>query len=79
MKSGSALFNALFREIGYVGSSYEKLRLDGSSDFDLNIVLDIDILDRCLELDFSKTGFVDLVVRWQHRSIPANHKLYRYE
>ncbi len=76
MKDSDPLFKALFKEIQHVGSSYEKLRLD-SSDFDLNLVLDLDILDNVIQLDFSIDGLAELVIRWQDMRIPGNHPLYR--
>ncbi len=77
MKDSDALFKALFKEIQHVGSSYEKLRLDETSDFDFNLVLDLDILDNIIQLDFSTVGFAELVVRWRDMRIPGNHPLYR--
>ncbi len=77
------LFAALFREVSHVGSSYDKLRLDQAGDFDLNFVLDIDVLINnelaWLEMDdIGTAGFANLMVDklWLGR-VPSNHRLYK--
>ncbi len=80
MKACSPLFNAIYREVGHVGSSYEHLRLEGAGDFDLNLVLDFDVLAKNIRLEFGpevRPGFTNVVVMdWDSVEIPGSHELH---
>ncbi len=76
------LFGALYREVGHVGSNYDNLRLDGAGDYDLNLVLKVDIIAPHIRLESGREvwpGYVNVVVQnWDDIRIPENHALFGY-
>ncbi len=79
MKSRNRLFSGLYKEVVHVGSSYEDLRLDGPGDFDLNLVLDIDIPEKNIRLEYDKgvwPGYANVVVvGWDGVVVPSDSGL----
>ncbi len=78
LKEQDELFKILYSNIYHTGSFYDGLRITDALEFDLNVVLNIDVLARYIVFEDKKVdqGFINMALdRSPSMIIPQTHPL----
>lgn len=82
MKQEDPLFKVMYQRIYYTGSFYDGLRVGDATEFDLDLVLNLDVLKQALSFDWArpvKPGFVRFRLDKDIAAVvPPNHRFYPF-